>query len=84
VFRKNQSLMVDDFAAKENYVPRFHMQEAPDLHYRSFLSVPVSHKGNVRATIALESFKSNQFKEQSKQILETMAYQISSFLEKTD
>lgn len=84
VFRKNQSLMVDDFAAKENYVPRFHMQEASDLQYRSLLSVPVSHSDNVRAIISMESFKSNQFKEQSKQIMETMAYQISSFLEKTD
>lgn len=84
VFRKNQSLMVDDFAAKENYVPRFHMQEAPDLQYRSFLSVPVSNNGNVRVTISLESFRSNQFKEQSKKILETLAYQIASFLEKID
>ena len=84
VFRKNQSLMVEDFAEKENYVPRFHLQEAPNLQYRSFLSVPVSSNGNVRATISLESFKSNQFKDQSKKILETLAYQIASFLEKID
>ena len=84
VFRKNQSLMVDDFTEKENYVPRFHMHEAPDLQYRSFLSVPVSNNGNVRATISLESYKSNQFKDQSKKILETLAYQIASFLEKID
>jgi GAF domain-containing protein len=84
VFRKNQSLMVDDFAEKENYVPRFHLQETPNPQYRSFLSVPVSNNGNVRATISLESFRSNQFKDQSKKIMETLAYQIASFLEKID
>lgn len=84
VFRKNQSLMVEDFAEKENYVPRFNMQEAPDLKFRSFLSVPVSTNENVRATISLESYKANQFKDQSKKILETLAYQVASFLEKID
>lgn len=84
VFRKNQSLIVDDFSEKENYVPRFHLQEAPNPQYRSFLSVPVSNNGDVRATISLESFRSNQFKDQSKKILETLAYQIASFLEKID
>jgi len=84
VFRKNQSLMVEDFAEKENYVPRFLMQESPEPQYRSFLSVPISGIGTVRAAISLESFKSNKFKEQSKKILETIAYQISSFLEKME
>lgn len=82
VFRKNQSLMVEDFAEKENYVPRFFMEEVPELQYRSLLSVPVSFDGNVRATISMECFKSNQFKNQTKKILETVAYQIASFLEK--
>jgi diguanylate cyclase (GGDEF)-like protein len=84
VFRKNQSLMVEDFAEKENYVPRFFMEEAPELQYRSLLSVPVSFDGNVRATISMECFKSNQFKNQTKKILETIAYQIASFLGKID
>lgn len=84
VFRKNQSLLVENFAEKENYVPRFQMNEAPEVQYRSYLAVPVSHDGNVRAVVSLESFKSNQFKEQTKKILETMAYQIAAFLEKTD
>jgi diguanylate cyclase (GGDEF)-like protein len=84
VFRKDQSLMVDDFAEKENYVPRFYMHESPEMQYRSLLSVPVSRDENVRAAISLECFKSNQFKNQTKKILETMAYQIASFLEKIE
>ena len=84
VFRKNQSLMVEDFAEKENYVPRFFMEESPELQYRSLLSVPVSSYGIVQATISMECFKNNQFKDQTKKILETMAYQIASFLEKVE
>lgn len=84
VFRKNESLLVEDFAEKENYVPRFLMQESPEPQYRSFLSVPISGNGMARAALSLESFKSNKFKEQSKKILETIAYQISSFLEKME
>lgn len=84
VFRKDQSLMVNDFTEKENYVPRFYMHESPEMQYRSLLSVPVSNDGDVRATISIECFKNNQFKDQTKKILETMAYQISSFLEKIE
>lgn len=84
VFRKNQSLMVEDFSEKENYVPRFNMEELPELQYRSFLSIPIACNGNVRAAISMECYKKNQFKEQTKKIMETMAYQIIAFLEKID
>lgn len=84
VFRKNQSLMVEDFSEKENYVPRFHMEELQELQYRSFLSIPIACDENVRATISMECYKSNGFKDQTKKIMETMAYQIASFLEKID
>jgi GAF domain-containing protein len=80
VFRKNQSLLVEDFTTKENYIPRFYADESPAKEFKSFVAVPVTHKESTQFVISLESLKARHFTEQHKKILETMAYQIASFL----
>lgn len=82
VFRKNQSLLVEDFSKKENYIPRFFRDEFPAREFKSFIAVPVVENEMTQAVLSLESYKANHFNEQHKKILETMAYQIASFLDK--
>jgi GAF domain-containing protein len=72
VIRKNQSLLVDDFSVKENYVPRFYSDETPAKDYFSLLSLPISTEREVVAAICLESIRSKNFKEQHKRILHTI------------
>ncbi len=75
VMRKNQTLLVDDFSTKENYVPRFSSSENPSREYYSLLALPVSNQNNVLAVICLESFRLKNFKEQHKRILQTICHQ---------
>ncbi len=84
VFRKNQPLLVEDFTVKENYIPRFFMNEKPGKEFKSFLAVPVLRQDNVEAVISMESKFASQFTKQHKTILETMAYQLAAFLDKTE
>lgn len=81
-FRKNQSLLVEDFDAKANYIPRFLREESPAKEFKSFLAVPVARDDISQMVISLESYKAKHFNEQHKKILETMAYQVASYLEK--
>ncbi len=82
VLRKNQSMLVEDFSTKENYIPRFLLSEKLDQEMKSFLAVPVAREDQVRLVIALESKQANSFTEQHKKILETISYQVAAFLEK--
>lgn len=82
VFRKNQSLLVEDFTTKENYIPRFSSEESPAKEFKSFVAVPVTHEDSTRVVLSLESYQARHFNEQHKKILETMAYQVASFLDK--
>ncbi len=82
VLRKNQSLTIDDFSAKENYIPRLFQNENPDTDLNSLLAVPVTVDEEAHFVISLESRKAHQFSEQHKKILETMAYQVAAFLKK--
>ena len=78
VMRKNQSLLVEDFSAKENYVPRFDTEETPSKEYLSFLGIPVANKKRIIGTICLESYRPKNFKEQHKRILQTIANQVAT------
>ncbi|NIU00642.1 MAG: hypothetical protein GWN01_06800, partial [Nitrosopumilaceae archaeon] len=69
---------------KENYIPRFFMNEKPGKEFKSFLAVPVLRQDNVEAVISMESKFASQFTKQHKTILETMAYQLAAFLDKTE
>lgn len=82
VFRKNQSMLVQDFSSKKNYIPRIALNETQVPEYKSLLAVAVCRENKSEYVISLESSKKEAFTEQHKKILETMAYQISSFLEK--
>lgn len=82
VLRKKQTLLVDDFAAKENYIPRFFLQEQHARDFKSLLAVPVIRNDVADVVLSLESSKPNAFTEEHKQIVETMAYQIAAFLDK--
>lgn len=82
VLRKKQALLVEDFAAKENYIPRFFLQEKHTPEFKSLLAVPVIRNDVTDLVLSLESLKPNAFSEEHKQILETMAYQIAAFLDK--
>lgn len=73
VFRKNQSLRVEDFASRDHYIARFHASEEPARAYRSLLTVPVTVGKTVQNVILLESFAPGSFQEMHKQVLETMA-----------
>ena len=57
VIRKNQSLMVDDFAAKENYIPRLFLNEHPAEDLKSLLAVPVLIDEEAQVVISVESRK---------------------------
>ena len=72
VMRKNQSLLVDDFSSKDNYVPRYYLNETPATEYLSLLSLPISTQKDVIAVICLESLRPKNFKEQHKRILHTI------------
>jgi len=84
VIRKNEALVVDDFSEKENYVPRFSLSEASEDLFHSLLAVPVAIKGSVKAVISVESTRRNHYDEQHKQLLETMANQVASWLQKNE
>ncbi len=84
VLRKNQSMLVEDFSSKENYIPRFQISENQSREYRSLLAVPIPGVEGAWGAICLESFKPSQFKEQSKKVLETIAYQIVPVREKLE
>ena len=78
VMRKNQPLRVEDFASKENYVPRFDGEETPAREYFSLLAVPVATSKSLIGTICLESTKTNKFNDQDKRILQTIANQAAT------
>ncbi|RMF58804.1 MAG: GAF domain-containing protein [Calditrichaeota bacterium] len=84
VLRKNQPMMVNDFDKKENYIPRFFLEEEATPEYKSLLAIPIARDNEAQMVISLESRKSNSYTEQQKQILETIAYQIAAFLEKVE
>ncbi|MFZ0390884.1 MAG: GAF domain-containing protein [Calditrichia bacterium] len=83
VLRKNQSLLVEDFSSKENYVPRFSEQETPGKDYLSLICVPVSGDKNVVGAVCLESKRPRNFKEQHKRILQTITNQAATIFSRT-
>lgn len=83
VMRKNQSLLVDDFSAKEKYVPRISADETPSNEYLSLLCVPVSNKKQTIGAICLESYRLKNFKDQHKRILQTIANQVATLFTTT-
>ncbi len=78
VIRKNQTLLVDDFSTKENYVPRFSASETPAKEYLSLLALPVAIDKSTIAVICLESYRPRNFKEQHKRILQTICNQAAN------
>jgi GAF domain-containing protein len=78
VMRKNQTLLVDDFAAKENYVPRFGTNETPSKEYLSLLALPIAVDKKIIAVLCLESCRPRNFKEQHKRILQTICNQAAN------
>jgi GAF domain-containing protein len=78
VMRKNQTLLVDDFSTKENYVPRFSSSETPAKEYFSLLALPVATDKLPIAVICLESYRPRNFKEQHKRILQTICNQAAN------
>ncbi len=82
VMRKNESIIIEDFSEKENYIPRMSLEETPAGELKSLLAVPVAIDQEAQMVISVESFKANHYNEQHKKILETMAYQVAAFLEK--
>ncbi len=82
VLRKNQSLMVEDFSKKENYIPRFQHDEPQVNDIQSLLAVPVSINDEATAIISVESVRPGKFDNQHKKIMETFAFQVAAFLGK--
>ncbi len=80
VMRNNQSLLVEDFSRKENYVPRYFAGETPGREYLSLLAVPIPSRRGARGSICLESLQRKQFNEQHKRILQTVANQVAVIL----
>jgi putative methionine-R-sulfoxide reductase with GAF domain len=78
VMRKNQTLLVDDFSSKENYVPRFSASETPAKEYYSLLALPIATDKKPFAVICLESYRPRNFKEQHKRILQTICNQAAN------
>lgn len=78
VMRKNQSLLVEDFSSKENYVPRFAAKETPAKDLFSLLAVPMANKKEVIGVICVESYQPGNFKDQHKRILQTIANQATT------
>ena len=78
VMRKNQTLLVDDFSTKENYVPRFNASETPSKEYFSLLALPIATDKSPIAVICLESYRPRNFKEQHKRILQTICNQAAN------
>lgn len=75
IMRKKQSLLVEDFSSKENYVPRFTSDEFRGNDYFSLLGVPVSVDNSMLAAICLESRKTKNFDDEDKKVLQTIANQ---------
>ncbi len=75
VIRKNQSLLVEDFSTKENYVPRFLAEETPAKEYLALLAIPISSNKNTIGAICLESYQPNSYKDQYRRIIQTIANQ---------
>ncbi len=82
VLRKNESIIIEDFSAKENYIPRMLLEEKPAGELKSLLAVPVMIDLEAKMVISVESYKAKHYNEQHKKILETMAYQVAAFLER--
>jgi len=82
--RKYEAIVVDDFSTKENYVPRFTLNESPEDMFQSLMAVPVAISDSVKAVISVESTRRNHFADQQKQLLETMANQIAAWLQKNE
>ncbi len=78
VIRKNQSLKVEDFSTKENYVPRFCSEETPAIDYFSLLAVPISRGNELIGAICLESYSPHHFKDHHRQILSTISNQAAT------
>ncbi|MBN2365668.1 MAG: GAF domain-containing protein [Calditrichaeota bacterium] len=78
VMRKNQTLLVDDFSQKENYVPRFGTSETPSREYLSLLALPLAADNKIIAVLCLESYRPRNFKEQHKRILQTICNQAAT------
>lgn len=83
VLRKNECILIEDFSSKENYIPRMSLNETPVTQFKSMLAVPVVLDGDAQMVVSIESKKAFQFDEQHKNILETMAYQVANYLDKT-
>lgn len=84
VLREGQSMLVENFAAKTNYIPRFHLKEKPTAEYQSFLAVPIFRNNTAQLVISIESPNPHQFTGDHKQILETLAYQASACLQRIE
>ncbi len=82
VLRKNESILIDDFSKKDNYIPRIYPEEEPAWEYKSLLAVPVAIDHQAQVVISVESRRARQFNEQHKKILETMAYQVAAYLDR--
>jgi GAF domain-containing protein len=81
VLRNNESMLVEDFSAKVNYIPRMHLEENPITHFKSLLAVPIIIDDEAQMVLSVESRRASQFDEQHKRILEAMATQIAGYLD---
>lgn len=80
VLRKNQTLLVEDFSEKENYIPRMFSDESPDNGFKALLAVPLSLDHRAEGVIALESRSPRAFGGQQKKMLEAMAARVAALL----
>ena len=80
VLRKNQTLLVEDFSEKENYIPRLYSDEAPDNSFKALLAAPLTLENRAEGVIALESRSSRAFSESQKKMLEAMAARVAALL----
>lgn len=83
VLRNKESMLVEDFSAKVNYIPRMHLEEKPITQFKSLLAAPIMIDDEAQMVLSVESRRASQFDEQHKRILETMATQIAAFLDTT-
>ncbi len=80
VLRKRQHLLVEDLATKQNYIPRFSLNEEPAREYRSLIAIPFQGEEHQTMALVLESFQPGRFKVQYKNVLETITNQVTIFL----
>lgn len=80
VLRKNQTLLVEDFSEKENYIPRMFPDESPDHGFRALLAVPLTMDHRAEGVIALEGRSARAFGSQQKKLLEAMAARVAALL----